>query len=29
MYLETPKGMRDGQDLDVMNLKTLRDLVES
>jgi deoxyribonuclease-4 len=26
MYLETPKGMRDGVDLDVMNLATLRRL---
>lgn len=28
MYLETPKGMKDGKDLDVMNLTTLRGLVE-
>lgn len=27
MYLETPKGTRDGEDLDVMNLRTLRGLV--
>jgi deoxyribonuclease-4 len=27
MYLETPKGIREGQDLDVMNLATLRGLV--
>jgi deoxyribonuclease-4 len=27
MYLETPKGTRDGQDLDVMNLATLRRLI--
>lgn len=26
MYLETPKGERDGQDLDVLNLQTLRSL---
>ena len=26
MYLETPKGMRDGQDLDAINLKALRAL---
>ncbi len=29
MYLETPKGTRDGEDLDVMNLRTLRSLIES
>ncbi|MEX0713424.1 MAG: deoxyribonuclease IV [Pirellulales bacterium] len=28
MYLETPKGRRDGLDLDVINLATLRGLVE-
>ncbi|MBI3462435.1 MAG: deoxyribonuclease IV [Planctomycetes bacterium] len=28
MYLETPKGKRDGLDLDVINLRTLRGLVE-
>jgi deoxyribonuclease-4 len=28
MYLETPKGTRDGEDLDVMNLRTLRGLIE-
>jgi deoxyribonuclease-4 len=28
MYLETPKGNRDGEDLDVINLRTLRGLVE-
>ena len=28
MYLETPKGLVDGVELDVINLKTLRDLVE-
>ncbi len=28
MYLETPKGVRDGEDLDVMNLRTLRSLVK-
>jgi len=28
-YLETPKGTRDGQDLDVMNLKTLRGLINT
>lgn len=27
MYLETPKGEEDGEPLDVINLKTLRDLV--
>jgi deoxyribonuclease-4 len=27
MYLETPKGTRDGEDLDAMNLRTLRSLV--
>ena len=27
MYLETPKGTRDGEDLDMMNLRTLRGLV--
>jgi deoxyribonuclease-4 len=27
MYLETPKGERDGEDLDVINLRTLRGLV--
>ena len=27
MYLETPKGEEDGVDLDVVNLKTLRDLI--
>lgn len=29
MYLETPKGLRDGSELDVINLATLRGLVES
>ncbi len=29
MYLETPKGTRDGEDLDEMNLKTLRGLIEN
>ena len=28
MYLETEKGERDGEDMDVMNLKVLRDLCE-
>ena len=28
MYLETPKGEENGEDLDVMNLRTLRSLVE-
>ncbi|MEX2561459.1 MAG: TIM barrel protein, partial [Pirellulales bacterium] len=28
MYLETPKGRRDGLELDVINLATLRGLVE-
>ena len=28
MYLETPKGIEDGEELDVMNLRTLRGLVE-
>lgn len=28
MYLETPKGDRDGKDLDVMNLETLRGLLK-
>jgi deoxyribonuclease-4 len=27
MYLETPKGIQDGEDLDVINLRTLRSLV--
>jgi len=27
MYLETPKGLRDGEELDVINLRTLRGLV--
>ncbi len=27
MYLETPKGERDGEDLDTINLRTLRELV--
>ena len=27
MYLETPKGLRDGEDLDVINLRTLRGLI--
>jgi deoxyribonuclease-4 len=27
MYLETPKGMENGEDLDVINLRTLRGLV--
>lgn len=27
MYLETPKGTRDGEDLDVINLRTLRELI--
>ncbi|MBX9791635.1 MAG: deoxyribonuclease IV [Pirellulales bacterium] len=27
MYLETPKGARDGEDLDVINLRTLRGLL--
>lgn len=29
MYLETPKGIEDGMDLDVVNLATLRALVEA
>lgn len=29
MYLETPKGDRDGEDLDAINLATLRGLVET
>ena len=29
MYLETPKGIVDGEELDVINLRTLRGLVES
>jgi len=29
MYLETPKGTEDGEDLDVLNLRTLRDLVSA
>lgn len=29
MYLETPKGDRDGEDLDVINLRTLRGLIGS
>ena len=28
MYLETPKGERNGKDLDVVNLRTLRGLIE-
>ncbi len=28
MYLETPKGTRDGEDLDTVNLRTLRRLVD-
>ena len=28
MYLETPKGHVDGVELDVVNLKRLRDLIE-
>jgi deoxyribonuclease-4 len=28
MYLETPKGQRDGEELDVVNLLSLRDLIE-
>ena len=28
MYLETPKGEEDGEDLDVMNLRTLRQLTQ-
>lgn len=27
MYLETPKGMREGEDLDVINLRSLRGLI--
>jgi deoxyribonuclease-4 len=27
MYLETPKGQENGEDLDVINLRTLRGLV--
>lgn len=27
MYLETPKGLRDGEDLDTINLRTLRQLI--
>jgi deoxyribonuclease-4 len=27
MYLETPKGKRDDEDLDVINLRTLRELI--
>ncbi len=29
MYMETPKGEEDGEDLDVINLRTLRGLIES
>jgi deoxyribonuclease IV len=29
MYLETAKGQRDGEELDVINLRTLRGLIES
>ena len=29
MYLETPKGTEDGQDLDAMNLATLRSLLKT
>ena len=28
MYMETPKGEEDGQQLDAINLKTLRRLVK-
>jgi hypothetical protein len=28
MYLETPKGMEEGVELDVINLATLRSLVK-
>jgi deoxyribonuclease-4 len=28
MYLETPKGMKDGRELDAMNLETSRSLIE-
>jgi deoxyribonuclease-4 len=28
MYLETPKGQRDGEELDIINLRTLRGLME-
>jgi deoxyribonuclease-4 len=28
MYLETPKGMEDGEDLDMINLRTLRGLIK-
>lgn len=28
MYLETPKGQRDGEELDIINLRTLRGLVK-
>jgi hypothetical protein len=28
MYLETNKGEEDGEDLDVINLRTLRGLIE-
>jgi deoxyribonuclease-4 len=29
MYLETPKGLRGGEELDVINLRTLRGLIEA
>lgn len=29
MYLETPKGLKDGRELDVINLATLRGLIEA
>jgi deoxyribonuclease-4 len=29
MYLETPKGQENGEDLDVINLRTLRSLVKA
>jgi len=29
MYLETPKGQENGQELDVINLRTLRNLIDS
>jgi len=28
MYLETAKGQRDGEELDVINLRTLRGLID-
>jgi hypothetical protein len=29
MYMETPKGVEDGEELDAVNLRTLRGLIAS